>query len=109
MTSRVNTLRIDLVIVDSSVTPPEKDLERLLNDTTMATLTAVSTTSSTENNKRKSEENIARKATHRRLGSTASPVHPLESSMDVETSDGLTKTNAMARTTPSFRIPKLGR
>lgn len=96
----------------------------LFNDremATTATLTAVSTTNTTssnnitDNNKRKTEENIGpttnRKPTHRRV-QTASQIEPkkMKSAIDVDDSDGLNKTNLVNRsTTPTFRIPKIGR
>jgi hypothetical protein len=88
---------------------------------TTATLTAISATgttnsnNSTDNTKRKSEENIGpttnRKPTHRRVVSIQpqTDTTKMKSSMDIDDSDGLNKTNSLNRSTPTFRIPKLGR
>jgi len=87
---------------------------------TTATLTAVSATgtnssnNSTDNNKRKSEENIGpttnRKPTHRRLSiQPQTDTTKMKSSIDIDDSDGLNRNNSLNRTTPTFRIPKLGR
>ena len=92
---------------------------------TTATLTAVSsagTTSSSNNNhstdtnKRKLEENLGgstnhRKPTHRRLsGSPQTDSTNMKSSIDLDDSDGLNRSNnALNRTSATFRIPKLGR
>ncbi|UJR22385.1 hypothetical protein I4U23_025446 [Adineta vaga] len=103
----------------------------LFNDKKMATtvtLTAVATpvtntssssssnnNNSTDSNKRKSEENIGpstnRKPTHRRV---SAPLQSDSSKMKTaieldDNSDGLNKTNSLNRSTPTFRIPKLGR
>jgi hypothetical protein len=89
---------------------------------TTATLTAVSSpgtnssssSSNTDNNKRKSEENIGpstnRKPTHRRVSSPLqTDTTKMKSSIDIDDSDGLNKTNTLNRTAATFRIPKLGR
>jgi hypothetical protein len=73
---------------------------------TTATLTAVSaagTTSNTDTNKRKSEETITRKPTHRRLSNQDTT--KMKSSIDLDDNDGLNKT----KTSATFRIPKIGR
>jgi len=91
------------------------------NMATTATLTAVSaagttcSNSNTDNNKRKSEENIGpttnRKPTHRRVSSNQpqTDTTKMKTSIDIDDSDGLNKTNSLNRTTPTYRIPKLGR
>jgi len=90
---------------------------------TTATLTAVSSpvsnssnssSSNTDNNKRKSEENIGpttnRKPTHRRVSTQPqTDTTKMKTSIDIDDCDGLNKTNSLNRTTPTFRIPKLGR
>ncbi|CAF4441641.1 unnamed protein product, partial [Rotaria sp. Silwood2] len=85
---------------------------------TTATLTAVSATNSnsnnTDNNKRKTEENLGpttnKKPTHRRvITQTQIDTKKMKSSIDIDESDGLNKTNLLNRTTPTFRIPKIGR
>lgn len=90
-----------------------------LNDSKMATtatLTAVSTSNSnsSDNNKRKTEENLGpttnRKPTHRRLvAQTQVDTKKMKSSIDIDDTDGLNKTNLVNRTIPTFRIPKIGR
>jgi hypothetical protein len=89
---------------------------------TTATLTAVSaagtnnnsSSSSADNNKRKSEENIGpstnRKPTHRRISNQLqTDTTKMKSSIEIDDNDGFNKTNTLSRTTPTFRIPKLGR
>ncbi|CAF4719680.1 unnamed protein product [Rotaria socialis] len=87
---------------------------------TTATLTAVSGTNTnnnsnnTDNIKRKTEENIGpttnRKPTHRRLVTQPQvDTKKMKSSIEIDDSDGLNKTNLVNRTTPTFRIPKIGR
>ena len=87
---------------------------------TTATLTAVSSagttncSNSTDTTKRKSEENLGgstnRKPTHRRLSTQPeTDSTKMKSSIDLDDSDGFTKTSSLNRTAATFRIPKLGR
>ena len=100
----------------------------LFNDRKMATtitLTAVaapgtnntnssSSNSSTDSNKRRSEETLApspnRKPTHRRVTTPLqADSSTMKTAIKVDDSDGLNKANTLNRSTPTFRIPKLGR
>ncbi|CAF1593170.1 unnamed protein product [Adineta ricciae] len=73
-----------------------------------------SNSNSADTNKRKSEENIGppthRKPTHRRISAPVqSDSAKMKASVELDDSDDLTKTNALNKSTPTYRIPKIGR
>lgn len=107
-------------LLSSNFNTSRLDDRKMATTVTLTPVAASNTSSSGSNstsadtNKRKSEENIGlpthRKPTHRRISAPLqSDTAKMKATVELDDSDDLTKTNALNKSTPTYRIPKIGR